>query len=152
MSNDALSLMLDYEWPGNILQSKYVTEIMAITAKGNVIIAYELSTEILGVGREKVLIGLNRLRTTRPHCPVSGNPKKQGIDRFKKTYVNKLMEKPPGKSHKALGGCPRMPFFLNSLSCSKNYPRNINYMPVVIFFAFLYLRKNYYPRTASYGH
>ena len=27
-----------------------------------------------------------------------------------------------------------MPFFLNSLSCSKNYPRNINYIPAVIFF------------------
>ncbi len=26
-----------------------------------------------------------------------------------------------------------MPFSPNSLSCQKNYPRNINYMPVVIF-------------------
>ena len=43
-----------------------------------------------------------------------------------------------------------MPFFLNSLSCSKNYPRNINYIPAVIFFTFLDLRKNYYSRAGSY--
>ena len=48
-----------------------------------------------------------------------------------------------------LGACPRMPFSLNSLSCSKNYPRNINYIPAVIFFAFLDLRKYYYSRTGS---
>ncbi|MEA3360944.1 MAG: lipoprotein [Thermodesulfobacteriota bacterium] len=35
----------------------------------------------------------------------------------------------------SLGACPRIPFFLNSLSCKKNYPRNINYIPAVIFFA-----------------
>jgi hypothetical protein len=37
----------------------------------------------------------------------------------------------------ALGGCPRMPFFPNSSLYSKNYPRNINYMPAVIFFVCL---------------
>jgi len=31
------------------------------------------------------------------------------------------------------GGCPGMPFFLTSALCSKNYPRNINYMSAVIF-------------------
>ncbi|MCD6560190.1 MAG: hypothetical protein J7L16_00295 [Deltaproteobacteria bacterium] len=37
------------------------------------------------------------------------------------------------KTINELGGCPRMPFFLNSALCSKNYPRNINYMSAVIF-------------------
>jgi len=30
-----------------------------------------------------------------------------------------------------------MPFFPNSALCSKNYPRNINQMPAIIFFASL---------------
>ena len=42
-----------------------------------------------------------------------------------------------------------MSLFRNSLSCSKNYPRDINHMPAVIFFVFLDLRKNNYSRTAS---
>ena len=70
--------------------------------------------------------------------------------------LQKPSEERPGKDNSRIaigqiGACPRMPFFLNSLSCSKNYPWNINYMPAVIFFAFLDLRKNYYSRTASYG-
>ena len=48
-----------------------------------------------------------------------------------------------------LGGCPRMPFFPNSSLYSKNYPRNINYIPVVIFFVCLDFGKNCYSRTAS---
>ena len=46
-------------------------------------------------------------------------------------------------------GCPRMPFSPNSALCSKNYPRNINYIPAVIFFASLDFGKNCYSRTAS---
>jgi len=34
-----------------------------------------------------------------------------------------------------------MPFFPNSALCSKNYPRNINYMPAVIFEQALILEK-----------
>ena len=35
----------------------------------------------------------------------------------------------------------------------KNYPWDINYMPVAIYFVFLDLRKNDYSRTTSYlGH
>jgi len=34
-----------------------------------------------------------------------------------------------------------MPFFPNSALCSKNYPRNINQMPAVIFFASLDLEQ-----------
>ena len=43
-----------------------------------------------------------------------------------------------------------MPFFPNSALCSKNYPRRINYMPVVIFFASLDFGKNCYSLTASW--
>ena len=32
-----------------------------------------------------------------------------------------------------LGGCPRMPFFLNSSLFMKNNARNINYMTVLVF-------------------
>ncbi|RZB34994.1 MAG: hypothetical protein SRB1_00762 [Desulfobacteraceae bacterium Eth-SRB1] len=42
-----------------------------------------------------------------------------------------------------------MPFSPNSALCEKNYPRNINYMPAVIFFASLDFGKNCYSRTAS---
>jgi len=34
--------------------------------------------------------------------------------------------------------------------CSKNYPRNINYMSAVIFWASLDFEKNCYSRTASW--
>ena len=44
-----------------------------------------------------------------------------------------------------------MPFFPNSALCSKNYPRNINHMPAVIFFSSLDFGKNCYSRTASYA-
>ena len=49
-----------------------------------------------------------------------------------------------------IGGCPRMPFSPNSALYEKNYPRNINHMSVVIFFASLVFGKNCYSRTASY--
>jgi len=50
-----------------------------------------------------------------------------------------------------LRGCPGMPFFPNSALCSKNYPRNINYMPAEIFFASLDFEKNCCSRTASWS-
>ena len=50
----------------------------------------------------------------------------------------------------SLWACLRMPFSLNSALRSKNYPRNINHMPVVIFFASLDFGKNCYSWTASY--
>jgi len=42
-----------------------------------------------------------------------------------------------------------MPFFPTSSLYSKNYPRNIDHMPVVIFFVCLDFGKNCYSRTAS---
>ena len=45
-----------------------------------------------------------------------------------------------------------MPFSPNSALYEKNYPRNINYMPAVIFFASLDFGKNCYSRTVSYGY
>ena len=42
------------------------------------------------------------------------------------------------KNHKSnilKGGCPRMPFFPSASLYSKNYPKKINYMPVVTFLA-----------------
>ena len=44
-----------------------------------------------------------------------------------------------------------MPFSPNSALYEKNYPRNIKYMPVVIFFASLDFGKNCYSRTASWS-
>jgi len=44
-----------------------------------------------------------------------------------------------------------MPFSPNFALCSKNYPRNINYMSAVIFCASLDFEKNCYSRTASYA-
>jgi hypothetical protein len=41
-----------------------------------------------------------------------------------------------------------MPFSANSVLYSKNYPRNINYIPVVIFFVCLDFEKNCYSLTA----
>ena len=43
-----------------------------------------------------------------------------------------------------------MPFFPNSALYEKKYPRNIKYMPAVIFFASLDFGKNCYSRTTSY--
>jgi hypothetical protein len=40
-----------------------------------------------------------------------------------------------------------MPFSPNSALCSKNYPRNINYIPAVIFFASLDFGKNGFHRN-----
>jgi len=48
-----------------------------------------------------------------------------------------------------LGGCPRMPFSQTLRYAKKNYPRNINHMPAVIFFAGLDFGKNCCSRTAS---
>jgi len=44
-----------------------------------------------------------------------------------------------------------MPFFPNSSLYSKNYPRNINHMPVVIFFVCLDFGKNCYSQAASWS-
>ncbi|OPX41260.1 MAG: hypothetical protein B1H13_03055 [Desulfobacteraceae bacterium 4484_190.3] len=42
-----------------------------------------------------------------------------------------------------------MPFSPNSALYSKNYPRNINYIPAVIFFVCLDFEKNCYSRATS---
>jgi hypothetical protein len=41
------------------------------------------------------------------------------------------------------GNLAKWPFRPISVSCSKNYPRNITYMPVVIFFAVLDLERKF---------
>lgn len=93
VSNEALSLMLDHSWPGNIRELKNVMESMVITAKGKVITINDLSSEIRGVRREMDFDAIEPAENDSALLPDFRKAKKQVIDRFEKTYVKKLLEK-----------------------------------------------------------
>ena len=93
VSNEALSLMLDHNWPGNIRELKNVMENMVITAKGNVISVNDLPSEIRGMHRKMDSDAVEPLENGVVSLPDFREAKKEAIDRFERTFVEKLLEK-----------------------------------------------------------
>ena len=93
VSNEALSLMLDHNWPGNIRELKNVMENMVITAKGNVISVNDLPSEIRGMHRKMDSDVVEPLENGVVSLPDFREAKKEAIDRFERTFVEKLLEK-----------------------------------------------------------
>ncbi|MCG6881848.1 MAG: sigma-54 dependent transcriptional regulator [Deltaproteobacteria bacterium] len=93
VSNEALKLMIDYEWPGNIRELRNVMESMAITAKGNIITVNDLPREIIGVRHETDFSVPGLAKDGAARLPDFRKAKKQVLERFEKAYLRKLLEK-----------------------------------------------------------
>jgi DNA-binding NtrC family response regulator len=93
VSNEALKLLIEYGWPGNIRELRNVIEHMVITSKGNVISVESLPAEIRGIDRD--------MSTRSDSIPESDSgdlrdfrvAKKELIERFEKNYLRKLLDK-----------------------------------------------------------
>jgi two-component system response regulator AtoC len=93
VSNEALKLLIEYDWPGNIRELKNVVEHMVITTKGNVISAENLPNEIRFSGKG----GYAAFRFLPENSPKSlpdfRNAKKTVIEEFEKGYLTTLLAK-----------------------------------------------------------
>ncbi len=93
VSNEALKLLIDYGWPGNIRELRNVIEHMVITSKGNVISVESLPAEIRGIDRDMSIRSDSIPETDSGHLRDFRVAKKELIERFEKNYLRKLLEK-----------------------------------------------------------
>ncbi len=101
VSNEALKLMIDYDWPGNIRELKNVVEHMVITSKGHSIQVENLPTEIKGMG-EDVRSGASPLvREDLKALPDYRKAKKTIIEDFERNYLRKLLDRNDGNISKS---------------------------------------------------
>jgi len=101
VSNEALKLMIDYDWPGNIRELKNVVEHMVITSKGHSIQVENLPTEIRGIG-EDVRSGASRLvAEDLKALPDYRKAKKTLIEDFERHYLRKLLDRNDGNISKS---------------------------------------------------
>jgi transcriptional regulator with PAS, ATPase and Fis domain len=94
VSNEALKLLIEYDWPGNIRELKNVVEHMAIITKGNVISAENLPNEIRFSGKGGGYAAFRFLPENSPKSlPDFRNAKKTLIEEFEKGYLTTLLAK-----------------------------------------------------------
>ena len=91
VSNEALKLLLDYDWPGNIRELKNVIEHMIITCKGDAIRVENLPTEVRGSHKNIELKPKGFLNGDAVRLPDYREAKKQLIENFEKNYITKLL-------------------------------------------------------------
>jgi DNA-binding NtrC family response regulator len=93
VTNEALKLLIEYEWPGNIRELRNVIEHMLITSKAGTIAVQNLPTEIRGVQREIAFQMEMSDENTREQLPDFRSAKKRLVERFEKDYLKRLLEK-----------------------------------------------------------
>jgi two-component system response regulator AtoC len=93
VSNEALKLLIDHDWPGNIRELKNVIEHMIITAKDDVISIESLPTEIKGIYMAAAPAPYSPAAVSKEKLPDFGVAKRELIGRFEKDYLEKLLEK-----------------------------------------------------------
>ena len=93
VSNEALKLLIDYEWPGNIRELKNVIEHMVIIGKGEVIRVEKLPTEIKGIYQNINHQAMNLTENHSEILPDYRKAKKDYIEEFEKNYLKKLLSK-----------------------------------------------------------
>ena len=93
VSNEALKLLIDHDWPGNIRELKNVIEHMIITTKGDVISIESLPTEIKGTNVEVGPASYSAAAVRKEVLPDFSRAKRELIARFEKDYLGKLLEK-----------------------------------------------------------
>ncbi len=93
VSNEALKLLIDHDWPGNIRELKNVIEHMIITTKGDVISIESLPTEIRGTNAEVDPGSYSAAAMRKEILPNFSSAKKELVACFEKDYLGKLLEK-----------------------------------------------------------
>ncbi len=93
VSNEALRLMIDYDWPGNIRELKNVIEHMVIICDGEVILVNHLPSEIKGVS-PAFQIGIDgSIEGHSEKMPDFHEAKKELLERFERDYLTILLGK-----------------------------------------------------------
>jgi two-component system response regulator AtoC len=93
VSNEALKLLIDHDWPGNIRELRNVIEHMIITTKGDVISIESLPTEIRGTNVEVDPASYSTAAAHKEILPDFSSAKRELIACFEKDYLGKLLEK-----------------------------------------------------------
>jgi DNA-binding NtrC family response regulator len=93
VSNEALKLLIDYDWPGNIREVRNVIEHMVIMSKGDVIRAESLPIEIRGADHGSIFRPDNSALNQSKAFPDFRKAKKALIENFEKDYLKKLLSK-----------------------------------------------------------
>jgi len=93
VSNQALNLLIDYDWPGNIRELKNVIEHMVITSKGDRIGIHNLPREIRGNVRELNARTSFNVEDDSETLPDWRKAKQALIENFEKGYLQRLLEK-----------------------------------------------------------
>jgi len=86
LSENAMERMLEYKWPGNVRELKNAIERAVVMGNGKVIMSDDLP-----ISRTK----------TDPSVIDAGLTLKEALDRFKKDFVKKTLEKTDGNRSKA---------------------------------------------------
>ena len=93
VSNDALKLLIEYDWPGNIRELRNIIEHMAITTNGASITSKQLPSEIKGIQLNLTIPTANdELFESETWLPDFREAKKTLIENFERNYIQKLLE------------------------------------------------------------
>jgi DNA-binding NtrC family response regulator len=93
VSNQALELMIEYDWPGNIRELKNIVEHMVITSKKSIISVENLPNEIRFSGKERYGEPKSLLENSSKALPDFRKAKKSLIEEFEKGYLRTLLKK-----------------------------------------------------------
>jgi len=93
VTNEALKVLIDYDWPGNIRELKNVIEHMVITSRGDVIQAESLPTEIKGTQMELAFHSGDLVASDSETLPDFRRAKRAIVAGFEKNYLKKLLDK-----------------------------------------------------------
>lgn len=93
VSNEALTLMIEYDWPGNIRELKNIVEHMVITSKGNVISVENLPNEIRSRGESSYKEPKFLIEDHPGSLPDFRRAKRAMIEKFEKGYLTTLLRK-----------------------------------------------------------
>jgi DNA-binding NtrC family response regulator len=93
VSNEALKLLIDFDWPGNIRELKNVIEHMVITSKGNIIGMRNLPTEIRVMDKGMDFRPDHLIESDSEKLPDFRKTKKEILEGFEKNYLKRLLEK-----------------------------------------------------------
>jgi len=93
VSNKALKLLIDFDWPGNIRELKNVIEHMVVLSKGDVIGMHNLPTEIRGKDRDMSFRSNHLIQSDSETLPDYRKTKRTLIEGFERNYLKRLLEK-----------------------------------------------------------
>jgi two-component system response regulator AtoC len=96
VTNEALKLLIDYDWPGNIREVRNVIEHMMIISRGDVIRAKSLPIEIRGPDLETASSPGTASLDDLKGLPDFRKAKRAVIENFESDYLKKLLRKNDG--------------------------------------------------------